>query len=410
MSLVIAANTDYATQTTGLPTSSPYTVAGWMKATSFPGGDQFCAMLSGGGNEAEYGFIDNTGQFGGYHSTYLSTASSPASGVWVYTYMQLNTGTGQWTIGWWDGAAWVTNSHSGASWAMTTFILGNSQAFTAQFRGKLAHYRIWNVVLTQAQLLTEKDAATAQITTGLLAGYDLVSDGADGSGNGNDLTVSGAVFDAADDPLGATDTTPPTFTVGPASANVTQTAFDVQATMDETGTIYAVALASGAAAPTSAEVKAGTGSGGAAAVAFGSTAASAAAQATISLNGFTAGTAYDVYVAGEDAVPNLQVSPTLVNVTMLATPHVVFAVAANTQLVDATGAPINLTGIEWAFAEQKSPVGANVSDEGTGLSITNGEVDVVLTNTALAVGAQGALTLYNPNTDVTRRYIVTLTG
>jgi len=215
----------------------------------------------------------------------------------------------------------------------------------------------------------------------------------------------GTLFDVP-----ATDTTPPTFTSGPASANLAQTAFDVQATMDETGAMYAVALASGATAPTSAEVKAGTGSGGAAAVATGSTAATAATQATISLTGFTAGTAYDVYVVGEDAVPNLQASPTLVSVTTLATPHAVFSIAGNNQLVDASGAPINLTGLDWAFAEQKSPVSANVSDEGTGLAITNGEVDIVLSNTTLAVGAQGALTLYDPATDVTRRYIVTLTG
>ncbi len=143
---------------------------------------------------------------------------------------------------------------------------------------------------------------------------------------------------------GSGDTTAPTFTSGPAAANVGETSLDINATLDEAGTIYSVVLADGATAPTSAEVKAGTGSGGASPVDAGSTTASASTQATISHSGLTADTAYDVYVVAEDdeSTPNLQASPTLVEATTTAT------ATTKTVTVQIVGAE-SLTGLRWAF-------------------------------------------------------------
>jgi hypothetical protein len=114
----------------------------------------------------------------------------------------------------------------------------------------------------------------------------------------------------------AGDTTPPTFSAGPASANVSDTSFDITATLNENGTVYAVVVADGASAPSSAEVKAGTGSGGSGQLATDS-AVDSGSGVTLNLTGLTASTAYDVYVVAEDdeGTPNLQASPTLVNVT-----------------------------------------------------------------------------------------------
>lgn len=109
----------------------------------------------------------------------------------------------------------------------------------------------------------------------------------------------------------------PLFTTAPAADNVQATSMDITGQLNQNGTVYVVWLADGAAAPTSAEVKAGTASGGGAAV--------AAANSTDTGSGFTVSsgatlttaTAYDVYVVAEDAdtTPDLQASPTLVEQT-----------------------------------------------------------------------------------------------
>ena len=60
----------------------------------------------------------------------------------------------------------------------------------------------------------------------------------------------GAAYDVgAFEYVQAGDTTPPTFEAGPNAANVGETAFDVTATLDEDGNVYAIALADGASAP-----------------------------------------------------------------------------------------------------------------------------------------------------------------
>ncbi len=120
------------------------------------------------------------------------------------------------------------------------------------------------------------------------------------------------------------DTASPVFENStPSSSTITQTEFTLNTDIDEAGTIYYVAVADGATAPTSAEVKAGTGSGGSGQVTSGNAAVSTGSFTnTFSVTGLTGGTAYDVYVVAEDdeGTPNLQATPTLVNVTTLMKP------------------------------------------------------------------------------------------
>ncbi len=100
----------------------------------------------------------------------------------------------------------------------------------------------------------------------------------------------------------AVDTTAPVFTVAPAAANITTTGCDITATIDEDGTIYAVRLVDGAAAPSSVQVKAGQDSTGSAAPEAKSVAATAATQASMTFSTGSASTPYDYYVVAEDTV------------------------------------------------------------------------------------------------------------
>jgi hypothetical protein len=108
--------------------------------------------------------------------------------------------------------------------------------------------------------------------------------------------------------------------------------------IDEDGTAYFVVLADGAAAPSAAQVKAGTDASDAAALASDSIVLGANAEGTDAFGGLSANTAYDVYFVAEDLATNLQASPVLVEFTT--SPPA--ALAVGTEIgVDFGGAPVS---------------------------------------------------------------------
>jgi hypothetical protein len=117
---------------------------------------------------------------------------------------------------------------------------------------------------------------------------------------------------------GGPDTTAPEWiATWPQADPLSSTSLTVRAKTNETGTAYYVVLADGATAPSAAQVKAGTDSSNAAATAAGSLAITANTEASGPVTGLTADTSYDVYFVAEDAVPNLQATPVLVNVSLV---------------------------------------------------------------------------------------------
>lgn len=114
------------------------------------------------------------------------------------------------------------------------------------------------------------------------------------------------------------DTTPPSFVTTPTTGLILDTSFDVNANIDEDGTIYAVVLADGATAPTSTEVIAGTGSGGSAAIATDN-ALDTSSGIVLNFTGLTASTAYDVYLTAQDTALNTMATPVKLDVSTIAT-------------------------------------------------------------------------------------------
>ena len=114
----------------------------------------------------------------------------------------------------------------------------------------------------------------------------------------------------------------------PSSASIASTSFTLNTDIDEAGTIYYVVVADGATAPTSAEVKAGTGNSGSGQVTSANVAISTGSFTNaFSVTGLTSETAYDVYVVVEDdeGTPNLQASPTKIDITTInSTPTITF--------------------------------------------------------------------------------------
>ena len=120
------------------------------------------------------------------------------------------------------------------------------------------------------------------------------------------------------------DFAPPLFAADPQAENITDDKVDVRVQADEDATAYYVVLAGGAAAPSAAQIKAGTNASGqpVAADRKGSIALTAGANGPAAITGLDPETAYDIHVAAEDNADNLQPDALtdMVQVTTFATP------------------------------------------------------------------------------------------
>ncbi|WP_127579489.1 Ig-like domain-containing protein [Paenibacillus koleovorans] len=103
----------------------------------------------------------------------------------------------------------------------------------------------------------------------------------------------------------------------PAAGTATMSTAPVKVETTTNSTAYFVALASGASAPSSAQVKAGQNAAGSTVASSlrGSAALTANVESTLTATGLTAATTYDIYTVAESSTSDLQSSPTKVTVT-----------------------------------------------------------------------------------------------
>jgi gliding motility-associated-like protein len=150
--------------------------------------------------------------------------------------------------------------------------------------------------------------------------------------NGNSVTDTAIVT--------VEDITSPTFETGtPSSSLIVQTGFALATDIDEAGTIYYVVVADGATAPTPSEVKAGTGAAGTGEITTGNAVVDSGGFINnFSVTGLSAATAYDVYVVAEDdeSTPNLQASPTKIDVTTATIPLTITGLTGVNKVYDGT--------------------------------------------------------------------------
>ncbi|MFY0591818.1 dockerin type I domain-containing protein [Roseivirga sp.] len=197
----------------------------------------------------------------------------------------------------------------------------------------------------------------------------------------------------------SSDTDPPSFDATPTSSSITQTGFTLGTDINEAGTIYYVVVANGATAPTSANVKAGQSSGGGSVVTSGNAVVNSGGFTNnFGVTGLSAGTAYDVYVVAQDdeSSPNIQASPTKVDVTTLAPASIQVAAtvflegawngtnAMNTTLEDA-----NLVSASAPYNGTNSHAGSE--SVASAAAVPDGAVDWVLVELREAGSAAGAV-------------------
>ncbi|MXV17064.1 gliding motility-associated C-terminal domain-containing protein [Hufsiella ginkgonis] len=148
--------------------------------------------------------------------------------------------------------------------------------------------------------------------------YGFNAEAAGGTFSLDDVNFTGSLGD---------NTAPVNTATYPKVTNLATTTLDLTSNINEAGTTYYVLLpAAGSTAPaTTAQVKAGTDGNGAAAFKSGSFVNTANTDATVNISGLTPGTAYTIYVAAEDAIPNLQATFVTLNATTMALPATITA-------------------------------------------------------------------------------------
>jgi predicted esterase len=141
-------------------------------------------------------------------------------------------------------------------------------------------------------------SGNATILTWTLTGattYDFLM-AADANSRG---AVNGMIIDVVP---GALDTTAPVWaSTYPKPDSVTASSADILAQIDENGTLYYVALADGASAPTSAQVKAGTDASDSPVTLSGQQSLTVDTEGTATINELNELTTYDVYLVAQDA-------------------------------------------------------------------------------------------------------------
>ena len=196
------------------------------------------------------------------------------------------------------------------------------------------------------------------------------------------ITVSGgasASFIIDEIVVPVPDLTAPSFENStPSSSSITQTGFTLGTDIDEAGTIYYVVVPDGASAPSSAQVKAGTDASNGSPIANASQAVSTGGFThDFSVTGLTAGTAYDVYVVAEDDedTPNLQASPTKIDVTTASAPTVAFNTTTSSGAESVSSADLTVslsTSSTQTVTVGYSVTGGTATGSGTDYTLASG--------------------------------------
>ncbi len=227
-------------------------------------------------------------------------------------------------------------------------------------------------------------------------------------------------FCTTDADCGPADVIPPSFENStPLQDNITENSVTISIDINEGGKAYAVVVANGATAPTSANVKAGQANGGGVAVSTGNvTLSSGAFSGTITLAGLSPSTPYDVYVVAQDdeGTPNIQASPTKVDITTANPPN-----TAPTVDLDGNNSTGNTSeGANRSFTEDGGAVTIADSDVAVGDAETDTitTITVTLTNPQdgtneglnVSAAAQDALSGISGSSNITLQNSISITG
>jgi len=198
-SLIIPSTGTYLRRTSSLPPSTSFTIAGWFKRTGdlstsrvvFRLGDASTRIILRYHQPSAQYMIDNgvvDESMGDFQA--LTTD-------WTY-FAMTSDGTGASAIKAyaWNKSGELLGSYltlAGSDFTPTTLNVGSTDDLLDAHIGNIAHIRLWNTPLTQAQLEKEMFSITPMETSLLNTAF--VDNGVDISGNNRDWTMSGLTYD-----------------------------------------------------------------------------------------------------------------------------------------------------------------------------------------------------------------------
>lgn len=206
MAVLIDANSEWYTSTTGLPSASPHTVACWVRYDTgsreqgpwllYNGGSYWGVYTFSGGNVA--------GANGGTDYDIVDIGASS----WYYLVVVKpdNSNKNTWYAA--EGASVATAGGGGSStssFAPNLLSIGGWAPYFVSSRCSIAYFRIWDAALSQAEVNAELVSATAVRTSNLNREYRFASGAltTDSGPNGRTLTVDGSPTYTADPTLPA---------------------------------------------------------------------------------------------------------------------------------------------------------------------------------------------------------------
>jgi hypothetical protein len=155
------------------------------------------SVTFGGASGFRCGTDDNYRTYSQANGDIVLTAAP--TGSWVYiAFTTTDVFAGKAYYGTTPGALTELAGTAAVSTTLAYLRAGCLNDGNNPFRGRIAHWRMWKAVLTEAQLETESNSATAVVTSGLYAAYEFANNSGtylnDSSGNNRHLTASNVDF------------------------------------------------------------------------------------------------------------------------------------------------------------------------------------------------------------------------
>lgn len=192
MAIRVSGAADYS-RTTNLPNSAAFTAMGWFRVPTLSGWMSWI-QLSGGGSFYQLGVEGSSGSNKFILGSNAAMGDGPAltNGTWYHAAVIVNGTTGTNAFGYLNGVVNSANPDA-LSFTASKLWIGNSTGGDP-LNGNIAYVKIWDAVLTVAELLQEMQQGalirTANINT-FSPFLSLSDDEKDFSGNGFDWTVTG---------------------------------------------------------------------------------------------------------------------------------------------------------------------------------------------------------------------------
>ena len=202
---------DFIRRTTALPSDQAFTICGWAYATSLGAWEFLVEFSQGGGAYTLLGWTETPEMCVVIAPGNIFTfPSSPAVNTWYFWALVSKPGAASYykAHGYWatPGAAFVETADTtdATTWAAAIQLAVGNNQWDEYFIGYIAYVKVWDAVLTAAELYQEMYTARPQRYANLHLWTPLWGSGdvKDYSGNGKDWTAAGTLTTQHGPPVG----------------------------------------------------------------------------------------------------------------------------------------------------------------------------------------------------------------